>query len=308
MSLKDKLKSASNWTAALLAAGALQSADLSAQPTADNSHTDVPAESLEHLDSRVSRGTLINGEDNLERREKFQKIRAEKGLKGVVDAIENEDFKTVEIPQKTENGYVFETYHADKGTSDFVSYYPNGVLQARIEGGSEKAEGYYPDGSKEFERTADGVETKYHPGGKKGQEKIKETPHKIHDSYDVLDIQGRRTEHHHAVQDSNDETRTDSHSLKDVKTVDLYNPETKKMEATYTLDNWSINKGRLAQIGIVREDGQMKTIDFPKSGKKQGYFSRLTTKSIQKLYDKHQQKDNNATLKKAMTDKLSADR
>ena len=256
MSLKDKLKSASNWTAALLTAGALQSTDLNTQPTADNTSPNAQMESTETLDSRVDRGHLINGEDKNERRAKFKQIRTEKGIKGVIDAIENEDLKTVEIPQKTENGYVFETYHADKGTSDFVSYYPNGVLQARIEGGSEKAEGYYPDGSKEFERTADGVETKYHPGGKKGQEKIKETPHKIHDSYDVLDIQGRRTEHHHAVQDSNREIGQGAYSLKDVKTVDLYNPETKKIEATYTLDDWCIKNGRLAQIGIVGENGQ----------------------------------------------------
>ena len=308
MSLKDKLKSASNWTAALLTAGTLQAGNLQAQPTADD---DPKNAQTEHLDSRVKQGALINGKTSRERNEYFQKIKAEKGEAAFKEAVYNEDLKTLEIPQKTENGYTIEKVYYENNKhskSLYESYYPNGVLASRAESGSEKAEGYYPDGSKKFDRTADGITTTYHPGGKKGEEKIKETPHGIYDAYDVLDIQGRRTEHHHAVQDSNTKIGSNTFSLKDVKTVDLYNPETKKLEATYTLDDWGIGKGRLARIGMVDKNGEMKTIDFPNSNPVQRYVSRLTTKSIQKLYDKNQQKDDKGILKKAISDKLSANR
>lgn len=159
MSLKDKLKPAANWVAAVSSAAVLGS-----------THASTPSDtysSTELLDKRVERGTIVNGKTKSERFDKWASMKSEKGTQTTIDAIQNEK---IEIPHKDENGYVFETYEPNKGHTT-ESYYPNGVLQSKT--GDNGDEAYYPDGSMKFIRTADGTETTYHPGGKKGKKKSK---------------------------------------------------------------------------------------------------------------------------------------
>ena len=302
MSLKDRLKQLVQLTAATSSAVLLNTSSLSAKENA--SEQKVPSSiiqvSPEKLDQRIQRGMLVNGETIAERRARFQKIKKEKGVPATLDAIQKEEISKIEISKKDENGYLFEIYEPEK-RHVFESYYPTGVLQSRNSGNGEEAEGFYPDGSRKFTRTADGVETYYHPGGKKGEEKIKETPHRILESYDVLDTEGRRTEHHYDVTESSEQGYGDSgYITRDIKKVDLYNPQTQKVVGTYTLDGWGVAEGRVAQIGFVDEKGTMKTMDFPrehKIGKTNYYVKHLSLGGIKEIYRKEKEKQS-AMLRK----------
>ena len=296
MSFRDKLKQATHWTAAISSAAAMQVMPVNAQP--DNVDRNAPMPSIErptteYLDYRVKRGAIVNGETQAERSARWETFRKENGLEATMKAIQKESIDKIEIPNKDEEGYVFETYEPGKSHT-FESYYPNGILRSKTGEKGEAAEGYYPDGSKRFDRTADGVETVYHPGGKKGEEKIKETPHQLLEAYDVLDEEGRRTEHHYEVMESLARYSKDggTYTSRDVKKVDLYNPQTQQVIGTYTLDHWGVSEGRIAQIGFVDETGKMRIMDFPqarKIGDNNYYAPSLSVDQIKEIYHEEQQ-------------------
>ena len=292
MSFKDELKRAIHLAAVISSAATLHSAPLSAHSD-DNSESSLVPSATEYLEQRIKRGTIINGETQEERSARWDAYKKEHGSSATLKAIQQEKIKKIEIPHKDENGYVFETYEPGKKHT-FESYYSNGVLQAKSGENGDEAEGYYPDGSRKFVRTSNGVETKYHPGGKKGEEKIKETPHKLYEAYDVLDESGRRLEHHYDVTESPARVTQDgsSYTSRDIKKVDLYNPETKEVIGTYTLDHWGVDEGRIACIGFIDKSGTMKIMKFPKArqlGESDYYAHSLSLDQIKKIYHEEEQ-------------------
>ena len=296
MPFKDKLKQISHLTAAISSAVVMHSVPLSGQQDIqrDPSGSLTDHSATERLEQRVKRGTLINGETQEERSARWAAFKEKHGASATLEAIRQEPVKKIEFSQKDEDGYRFETYEPGKKRT-YESYYTNGVLRAKSGKDGEEAEGYYPDGSKKFTRTADGVETTYHPGGEKGKEKIKETPHKLYEAYDVLDEEGRRIEHHHDVTDSAPHYDRDgsAYTARDVKKVDLYNPQTQEIVGTYTLDHWGVDEGRVASIGFVDESGVMKTMDFPqaqKNGDVNYYAHSLSLEGIKEAYQEEQQR------------------
>ena len=312
MAFKDKLKKLAHFTAVISSAASLHAAP--SQPEPDNIQQNTPPSSVtrpttEYLDYRVRRGPLINGETQSERSARWAAFKKEHGAEATFHAIRKETIGRLEIPQKDEKGYLFETYEPGKKHS-FESYYPHGVLQARTTGHGEAAQGFYPDGSKKFDRTADGIETHYYPGGPKGQEKIKETPHGLLDAYDVLDEQGHRTEHHYAITESPArKTEDGTITSRDVKKVDLYDPQSQDIIATYTLDHWGVSEGRLAQIGFIDESGALKTMDFPaarKIGDSNYYAKSLSLDQIKEIYrEELQERTNQGALQQAFTNRVS---
>jgi len=310
MSFRDKLKPVARWTAALSSAAAIQATPLQAQQSSNiNRESSATHPTTEYLDQRVQRGTLINGESQAERSARWDAMKAEKGAQATMEAIQKEKIEKIEIPRKDEKGYIFETYEPGKKHT-FESYYPNGVLQSKSGENGQEAEGYYPDGSKKFVRTADGTETRYHPGGIKGEEKIKETPHQLYEAYDVLDAEGRRTEHHHAVTESKRHAPDGDYTSRDVKKVDLYNPQTQEIAGTYTLDHWGVSEGRIAQIGFRDDAGKMKIMDFPqanKIGDTNYYASSLSLDQIKEIYhDEQQERSAKQAVQKAILDRVAA--
>ncbi|MBR6412584.1 MAG: hypothetical protein IKS41_05445 [Alphaproteobacteria bacterium] len=307
MSFNSRLKKVANWVAVVSSTVALHTEPLSSQTNHTQEGTKPTPTVL--LDQRVERGIIINGETQAERSARWKSFKAENGVQTTLNAMQQEKIKKIEIPHKDENGYVFVTYEPEKGRT-VESYYPNGVLQAKSGNNGQAYEGYYPDGSRKFVRTEDGVETTYHPGGIKGKEKIKETPHKTLEAYDVLDEEGRRTEHHYNVMPSQPRNSGDGmvYTSRDVKKVDLYNPITQDVIGTYTLDNWGVDEGRVAHIGFLDENGVMKTMDFPETKKnsaKNYYADSLSLDQIKEIFHEEQQdRINEQAQQKAIKDHL----
>jgi len=305
MSFNAKLNRVANWAAVLSSVAVMQVTSLADQQVQEKEPApSVEGSTVEQLERRVERGTIINGETLAERSARWKAFKAKNGTKATLEAIEQEKIEKIEIPHKDEQGYTFEVYEPGKKRS-LVSYYPNGVLRFKTGENAEEAEGYYPDGSKKFVRTADGVETKYHPGGEKGKEKIEETPHELYGAYDVLDEEGRRLEHHYDVAQSSPhhDGEGGTHIMRDVKKVDLYDPQTQQVVGTYTLDNWDVSEGRVASIGFVDDTGVMKTMKFPQTPKNSGsnhYADSLSLDQIKEIY--HEEQKERLSKQREITD------
>ncbi len=259
MSILDKIKGVSRWSAPLLSAVAMYSTPLKANESVEETspppsitqtqNISSTKKSVEELEARVAKGQLVDGKTAAERRAYLQE--QTKGL----NTYEKLKFlksqpspKTVETAHKNKDGYVIQTWHSEDGRIDTVSYYPDGTLKARgTIGETLKAESFHPDGSRKMVRTKEGVETTYHPGG----EKIKTTPHKVGEAYDVLDMQGRCLVHLH------DFTKTKDFmgEITDQQQADYYDPETAELVATCQYTHAGSKYAWLKSVSLRNKDG-----------------------------------------------------
>lgn len=295
MSIKDKLKKMAHFGAPLMTMATLQAAEL---PTSEEILTpqDMPKIQVSRpidpkankvspadLDSRVKQGMIINGETQADRDVRWQEYKNKNGRSATVDAIGQEKLTSVEIAQKNKDGYLISDII--KGNS--TSYYLNGVVQSRQLAGTQKAETFYPNGSKKMVREADGTETSYYEGPENGVGKIQKTPHRINEAFDVLDTDGNRIEHWHTVQNSGLEGYKG-----DVQTVDLYNPETGLIAGSYTMDHYAgeYGGGQLARVAVADDQNKMHSIKLNRQ--KEVYFVEqdMDINSVREVYQEEQQK------------------
>lgn len=302
MSLKETLKSmlvASSLAGATVLTGH-QPADISDEKkSAPAPQENIIKTPVEDLEKYVADGELINGKNWQERKAELQKIMDEnggsnsgRGRLAALEYLKNRKMDSYDAYFKEKDGS-FWRIKEENGSRIEERYYPNGVLQSRSS--KDKTESFYPNGAKRLVRDETkgrfGVEETYHPG-EPGKEKLRTTPHDIYEAFDELDKEGRRIAHHHEPLWTNEDMtvqkpimKVPRHTKKDtsegfeevwtdgfarpdvdawsVNKVDLYDPETQKEIASYTLRNrghMSTTHGQLSSFYYMDENGKKKEV------------------------------------------------